>query len=296
MGLHSARLCVSLEALAWCFGATAAPVAPADKTKPVSAADKLRHELDQLITIDINEQPLNLAVNQLREQTHLNFVLDKFTLLQLGIDPDMVPVSAKLKDVKLRSALRTIFGPYNLSYAIIGDTVLITTDEMAIYRQMRQRVNVDLEGIEFATGVKQLARETATNLVIDPRVAKEAQGKITLQIEDVPLDTAVRLMSEMVGLKPVKVGNTLFICSKTTARDLREEEPTPMPGMPGMPGGPGGPPVPGVLVPGMGGGGNGQGGFNLTIPLGKLEAVKEERKVAPGADPLVPPPPPPSDR
>jgi hypothetical protein len=295
MGLHSARLGVALAALAWGFGAAAAPVAPADKNKPVSAADKLRHELDQVITLEITDQPLNLAVNQLREQTHINFVLDKFTLQQMGIDPEMLPVSAKLKDVKLRSALRTVFGPYNLSFAIIGDTVLITTDEMAIYRQMRQRVNVDLEGVEFATGVKQLARETATNLVIDPRVAKEAQGKITLQIEDVPLDTAVRLMSEMVGLKPVKVGNTLFICSKTTARDLREEEPAPMPGMPGMPGGPGGPPVPGVLVPGMGGAGNGQGGFNLTIPLGKLEAVKEERKVVPpNADPVVPPPP--SDR
>jgi hypothetical protein len=292
MGLHSARLGVALAALAWgfgAFGAVAAPVAPADKNKPVSAADKLRHELDQVITLEITDQPLNLAVNQLREQTHINFVLDKFTLQQMGIDPEMLPVSVKLKDVKLRSALRTVFSPYNLSYAIIGDTVLISTDEMTIYRQLRQRVNVDLESVEFATGVKQLARETATNLVIDPRVAKEAQGKITLQIEDVPLDTAVRLMSEMVGLKPVKVGNTLFICSKTTARDLREEEPTPMPGMPG---GPGGPPVPGVL-PGMGGAGNGQGGFNLTIPLGKLEAVKEERKVVPPvADPLAPPPPP----
>jgi hypothetical protein len=278
MGLFSARLVLVLAAMSIGFDASgdASPLNPTDKSKPVSAADKLRRELDQLITIDINEQPLNLAVNQLREQTHLNFVLDKFTLLQLGIDPDMVPVSAKLKDVKLRSALRTIFGPYNLSFAIIGDTVLISTDEMAIYRQMRQRVNVDVENIEFASSLRQLARETATNLVIDPRVQKEAQGKITLQIEDVPLDTAVRLMSEMVGLKPVKVGNTLFICSKTTAKDLREEEATPpMPGMPGAPGTPG-------VPPGMGGAGA------LPQPLipGGPGAVP-----LPGKDPATPPSP-----
>jgi hypothetical protein len=300
MGLLPARLGMALAALTWGFGAfaaAAAPVNPAEKTKPISAADKLRRDLDQVITIEITDQPLHLAVNQLREQTNINFVLDKFSLLQMGLDPEMLPVSAKLKDVKLRSALRTVFGPYNLSYAIIGDTVLISTDEMAIYRQMRQRVNVDAESTEFATVIKQLSRETATNLVIDPRVAKEAQGKVTLQIEDVPLETAVRLMSEMVGLKPVKVGNTLFICSKTTAKDLREEEATPMPGMPpggpGMPGGPGGPPVPGVLGPGLGGAGVAPGGFNPPVaPRGNVEVEKEERKVVPPpADPPVTPPP-----
>jgi type II secretory pathway component GspD/PulD (secretin) len=91
---------------------------------------------------------------------------------------------------------------------------------------------VDIEGLDLTSAVRQLARETATNLVIDPRVVKEAQGKVTLQVEDVPLDTAVRLLSEMVGLKPVKVGNTLFICSKATAKDLREDETPPQPGVP----------------------------------------------------------------
>jgi type II secretory pathway component GspD/PulD (secretin) len=228
MRLSIARVGVGLAVLAWGCGALAvvgAPIAANDKGKPVSTADKLRHDLDQNVTLKIQEQPLGLAVNQIREQTKLNLVLDRFTLQQAGIDPDMVPVTVDLKDVKLRSALRTIFGPYNLSFAIIGDTVLVSTDEVTISRQMRQRVTVDVDGIDLTAAIKQLSRETATNLVIDPRVAKEAQGKVTLQVEDVPLETAVRLMTEMVGLKPVKVGNTLFICSKVTARDLRDDEP-----------------------------------------------------------------------
>src|SRR5262249_52115429 len=97
----------------------------------------------------------------------------------------------------------------------------------------RQRVNVDFDGTEFATAIKQLARDTATNLIIDARSAKEAKGPITLQLEDVPLETAVRLMSEMVGLKPVRVGNVMFICSKAAANDLKTDTdlvpPAPMP-------------------------------------------------------------------
>src|SRR5262249_57273685 len=118
----------------------------------------------------------------------------------------------------------------------------------------RQRVNVDFDGTEFASAIKQLARDTATNLIIDARSAKEAKGAVTLQLEDVPLETAVRLMSEMVGLKPVRVGNVMFICSKEAAKDLKTDTdlvpPTgvPMPGGPmGIPGAP-----PGLILPGIG--------------------------------------------
>jgi hypothetical protein len=243
-------------------GLAAAPVGP-DKGKS-NGPDKIRKELDQTINLDINEQPLNLALNQIREQTKLNFFIDKFTMAQMGIDPEQTPVTAKFKDVKVRSALRTILAPYNLSYAILGDTVLITSDDMAMFRQMRQRVNIDFEEVEFATALKQLSRETATNLIVDKRAIKEAKETVTLQMEDVPLETAVRLMAEMIGLKPVRVGNTLFVTTKANANEMRADPdlaPPPQPGRPGMeqimlggmaiaaPGMPGGAPVP-VAPPG----------------------------------------------
>ena len=46
---------------------------------------------------------------------------------------------------------------------------------------------------------------------------------MTLRLEDVPLETAVRLLAEMAGLKPVRVGNTLFITSKETAAEMRQD-------------------------------------------------------------------------
>lgn len=47
------------------------------------------------------------------------------------------------------------------------------------------RKNLDYR-VELAAALKGLARETATNLIVDGRVAKEAQTPVTLQAEDVP--------------------------------------------------------------------------------------------------------------
>ena len=224
----------ALLALTLALSVGRAAHAPADdKAWPSSSADKIRKDLDRVLTLDIDQQPLALAINQVQELTKINFVLDRLTLTQNGIDPDQLTVSLKLKDVKARSALRSLLTPYNLNYAILGDTVLVSTDDVAMLRQVRQRVSIDLDKIELSKALKRLARETGTNLVVDPRVGKDAQTAVTLQMEDVPLETAVRLMAEMVNLKPVRVGNTLFVTSKTNAAELRNDpdlQPPPMPG------------------------------------------------------------------
>jgi hypothetical protein len=214
-------------ALAGLVVAAAAAPAAAPRNEPKkgpTAAEQVRKELDQPVTIDILDQPLALAVNQLREQTKINFVLDTVAVAQLGVDANQAPANnARLKGVKVRDALRGLLMPFNLTYVVLGDTVLITTEEVAVYRQMRQRVNVDLDRVELAAALKGLARETATNLIVDARVAKEAQAPVTLQAEDVPLETAVRLLAEMAGLKPVRVGNVLFVTAKANAVSLRAD-------------------------------------------------------------------------
>ena len=214
---------------------SAAPAPDDAKARSLSPADKIRKELERTINLDVDQQPLALAVAQVQELTKINFVLDRVTLTQSGIDPDQMTVSLKLKDVKVRSALRSLLTPYNLNFAILGDTVLVSTDEVAMLRQVRQRVSIDLEKMELGKALRQLARETGTNLIVDTRVAKDAQTPVTLQMEDVPLETAVRLMAEMVNLKPVRVGNTLFVTSKANANELRNDpdlQPPPMPNNP----------------------------------------------------------------
>jgi hypothetical protein len=227
--------------LAWIVLPAAAPAAPAgspteSKPKVESSAEKVRKILDQVgENVEIIDQPLELAIAQLHELTKLNFVLDRLTIQQMGVDPSSAAVNLKLQNVKWRTALRTMLGQYNLNYAIVGETVVVTSEDMAMVRQMRQRVNIDLDRVQMSAALKQLARDTSTNLLVDGRALKEAQTPVTLQLEDVPLETAVRLLAEMAGLKPVRVGNVLFVTTKGNAAEMRTDAdlvPQPMPGQP----------------------------------------------------------------
>jgi hypothetical protein len=204
----------------------AAPAAPDKDDKAVSPADKLRADLDRPISLKIDKQPLSAAIDALREKSKVNIVLDGLTIQQqLGFAPDQtpVPVQVDLKDVKVRTALRTILAPYGLTYAPLGDAIVVTTEDAAMVRQMRQRISVDMSKVDLAGALRRITRETAVNLILDSRVDKEAKTEVTLQVEDVPLETAVRLLSEMAGLKPVRVGNTLFVTKKEIAAEMRND-------------------------------------------------------------------------
>jgi hypothetical protein len=225
--------------------AAPAGAAAANEPRPKgeSPAEKVRKVLEQVAeTVEITDQPLELAVAQFHELTKLNFVLDRLTIQQMGVDPGNAAVNLKLQNVKWKSALRTMLGQYNLNYAIVGETVVLTSEDMAMARQMKQRVSVDLERVQMAAALKQLARETSTNLLVDNRALKEAQTPVTLQLEDVPLETAVRLLAEMAGLKPVRVGNVLFVTTKANAAELRSDADLVPPAQPNQP-------QPDVVVP-----------------------------------------------
>jgi hypothetical protein len=238
MNLFAQRWLVPAVFLAWALAVPAWAAAPgsgsSDDKKTESPAEKVRKALDQTIDLDVNTPGIEPAVNELAMQAKINVVLDRFTIQQMGIDPmNGSPVQVKLQGVKVRTGLRAILGQYNLSYAVIGEAVVITTEDMAIYRQMRQRVSVDLDKVLLEKALKQLSKETATNLMVDSRVAKEAQTPVSLQLEDVPLETAVRLMAESAGLKAVRVGNVLFVTNKANANEMKSDNdliPHPQPG------------------------------------------------------------------
>ncbi|HVS40235.1 MAG TPA: hypothetical protein VMS17_32050, partial [Gemmataceae bacterium] len=205
--------------------AAAAPAAPENKENTLTPVEKLRQALDKPITIKL-EGTLAAAVQKLASDTKITIVLDGTSITQqLNMAPEQAPLAGplELKEVKIRSVLRTLLQPFALDYVAIGDTVIVTTEQMAMIRQLHQHITVDMDKVEFAAALKQIAHDTATNLILDPRAEKQSQAKVSLQLEDVELETAVRLLAEMAGLKPVRVGNTLFITTKENAADLRQD-------------------------------------------------------------------------
>lgn len=209
----------------WFFTAVhAAPVSsdPDAKAKMETPAEKIKKALDKTISIKAKDQPLTQAIAQIREQSKINIYIDRQSLTNFGMSDD-VPVSVELDNVKVRTGLRTLLGQYNLGYAIVGGMLVITTEDMAIQRQMQQRVSVNYQDTPLRAALDQLARETAVNLIVDKDSIKDIKKTVTLQLEDVPLELTMKLIAEMADLNMVRVDNVIIVTDPTRAEKLRAE-------------------------------------------------------------------------
>ncbi len=217
-----------------------------------TAAEKLRRVLDQPCDLDITAPALDVAINQLREQTGINFVGDPATLVPTVVMGMANPaINIQSHGVPLRVALSKLLRAHHLTHVLVGDTVYITTPDKAMERQLQQSVSVNAAGETVRDVLKRLARETGANVVLDPHAAKEGQTELTVRLDEVPLETAVEVLADESGLRSVRLHNVLYVTSTARAKKLRK-------------------PAPAVTAPS---GGwqvwpDGKGGFRLTTPGG----------------------------
>jgi hypothetical protein len=188
-----------------------------------TAAEQTNKALDQMVSLDLYQYPLSDAVRLLGDQTGVRLVLDRQGLSQAGLNPDDMMVSTRLS-MTLRSGLRQMLSQYAVDYAIIGDMVLITTEDLAIRRQMRQRVSVRFDRLQLKAALEQLARETATNLVLDCAAFSYGSTPVSLNLDDAPLEVVVKLLAYQAGLKQIRVGNVIIVTTKANASELIEPE------------------------------------------------------------------------
>jgi type II secretory pathway component GspD/PulD (secretin) len=194
--------------------------------KTASALEKLRANLDKNITIDYNGQSLTDVLNHFRDKTGLAINIDQAALMQ-GVpvpDGNIGQVTLKATNEKASQVLRKLLNAHQLCYILFEDSVLVTTEDMAAMRQMRQRVSVDLEDVPFSKAVRNLAKNHGLNLVIDPKVMKQSEAPVSLQLENAGIETAVRLLAELANLKAVRMGNVMFVTTEEKAKKIREEE------------------------------------------------------------------------
>jgi len=261
---------------------------PKKETPPKAAKDpvsveQIRKALDQPIALDYSGQSLMEALQHLREKTNIEFNLDQVALAVMGVninDNGDQPIMLKSSGGKLSAALRKLLTANQLTYVVFEDSILITTAELAVHRQMKQRINVDVNEQPLAKALRDLARGYAFNLVIDPKLVKEAQRPVSLTLDGTTLETSVRLLAEMAGLKAVRMDNVMMITTEERAEKLRKEEkdaaPNPLDD-PNM-----------LLNPRAGVAGLGPAGLGLVGPAFKavpLPAGKETPDPAPAVQP-----------
>ena len=222
---------VALAALALSGPTMAAPI-PGD-TKGDGIAAKARKALDQKITAKADGKTLTEAVELLKEVAKVEITLDITTLQMMGLDANQPVIKFDMKDVRLKDGLKTAFAAMNLRCGVTASGIVVSTDEGLTILQLRQRVNIDADGKSLAETLKGLADETGANVVIDPRAKKTADEKITLKIDDVPLESAVRLAADMGGLAVVRMSNVLFVTTEARADKLRQDADRPLGPTPG---------------------------------------------------------------
>ncbi len=232
----------TLAGLLLAAGALSAAPIP-DPPKPAeAAAERIRKALDMTLTVDYEGTTFGEAMSQLREKTKLNLVVDRVALQQTGINVDDQPIQKlHLKEVKARTVLRQLLAqlpqvqdfdpitgqarPGGLTYVVDDDIILITFEGRAFRRMMAQKVNVDAEKSALDIVLKQIANDTGVNVVLDPRQLEKVKDiGVTLRLTQVPVETAVRLVAEMAGMRSVKMSNVLFVTSKETAAEIKKEE------------------------------------------------------------------------
>jgi len=191
------------------------------RSSPQTPAEQVKKALDQNVTVDLSCQPLTEVIRLLHDQSHINLVLDRQALSQMSFNPDEALVSTPLS-MRLGSGLRQILSQHNLDYAIVGDMILITTEAMAIERQMRQPISIRFQNLQLKTAVERLARETATNIVLDPGAIRQIRLPVTLHVHDAPLEVIVKLLANQVDLKQIRVGNVMMVTTKANAAELQE--------------------------------------------------------------------------
>lgn len=286
-------MCVTLRRL---FAAAVLAIAPAavQAAAPVPAANEksespmntARKALDEVGDMNYQGRSLNDVIDDVKRKARVPVILDS-TVYQFGLDPTQPVVTVNLKQVKLRDGLKSALAPFNLRCGLTSEGLFISTEDGVTARQLRQRVSLDCDGTDFGAAIKQLAGNTGANVVIDPRLGEKAKKAVTLKLDDVPLETAVRLLSEVADLRAVRMSNVLFVTTADRVKEkgLTDEGPTgTSPVNPVFPFGPGGPP--GVI--------GGVGGFGVPVPAVDQPAFPPGFGPAGGPDRPVQPPPPPA--
>ncbi len=193
---------------------------PPQPPGPPPAHVRIRNLLNNTTALDISAPNFTEAVKLLRDRTGVQFVLEPTVSVN-------APVVIKSTGVSLRTALNGVLTRYRLGYVVVGETVLITDEQEAAGLRLRQLVQVEANGQPLRDVLRQLSNDTGVNVVLDPRLRSSKAGdeKITLNVQEVAVHNAARLLAEFANLKAVTVGTVLVITTPENAARMTQENP-----------------------------------------------------------------------
>ncbi len=180
------------------------------KTDLTEALDKLSKLYD--VSFDINEKAFKFE-----------------NVMEVGKTEIASPNPIRaMKSVRLSTILRKILAripvPSAATFTVRSDHLEITTTTFQAQEIWGKftgphlpLVNASLTKSPLEDAVKELAEQTEFNVVLDNRAADKAKTTVSAVFRNTPLDTALRLLADMVDLRSVHLDNVLYVTTKENA-------------------------------------------------------------------------------
>lgn len=242
-----------LSTLALLFGVAACAVAASAGKQAIPEparaeldAFKLRDKLARKVNLDRGlepQTPLKDALEFLGDRYDLTLIINTAAFKTIGMEKveDSAVALPKLVGIKLETVLQMLLSQVastdgvKATYRILPDHIEITTelDTCPEAWQGKHRgkraipsVSADFDRLPLDRCLDRLAALTGINVVLDKSRAREAGSKsITTRFNNVPVDTAVLLLTNMAGLEPVALDNVLYVTTRENVATLRAARP-----------------------------------------------------------------------
>jgi hypothetical protein len=218
-----------------------AAVAPAeDRATPESSEARAKLLLTQLGRrftlekgIDPNT-PLKDAVEFISDKFEVPIVIESQAFRAKGIpEVETQPVRLpRLRNIRLSGLLRLLLDQVNATYLIRDDYVQIVPLPTVpgggpeVDRSALPLVYAIFEKRPLDDALHELADQVDSSVVLDAnRAAEKAKAPVTATFKNVGVDTAVRLLADMTGLKMVRVDNVLYVTTPEGASEVEQAKP-----------------------------------------------------------------------
>ena len=217
------------------------PPQVAVEEKPASRDQELRHLLDKPVSVGVTDDPkvtLTEMLEILAKRYNLSFDINEHAFEEANIKEvgKFEPVANRGPVPEMHTRLGTVLQKIlnrvspSATYIIRDGFIEITTVQAVRKEFFAHRPNgpfpplvtAHFNKVPLEAALKDLGR--SNNVVLDSRAAKEGQTPVTADLTNVPLDTAVRMLADMAGLRVVPLDNVLYLTTPENAKRLREEQ------------------------------------------------------------------------
>ena len=133
--LASAVLCTVIGQLRSADGEKSAGGDLKNDAKPSASRrggeEIIRKELAAAADLQFKNVLLSEVIPSIADKHHIEIQFDESALKDATIDPSDIRVSAEIRGVSLRAALKAILDPVNLTFVLVNEILMVTTNDRA---------------------------------------------------------------------------------------------------------------------------------------------------------------------